>query len=259
MYKPKSTYSESDKSPNTIDDGKSNKAQEFCMLKKFVSMLALVGLFSAPAMALTDPGFEAGTAGWDANTINGSVTRMTSGVFTVFDDRSGDFNTGYNVDPVSGSAYGLLVSDYAAGPTQMRSFNLSGTPTVAGDSMFFRLFSAETDLAHNNDYFTVTYNNVLGQTSSMTWHVSDTYAALGVNPATQVAPDSGWIEFAPLVGTTSVAVKLYDVSADGLTPPMVAVDFVAAPVPEADASAMMVVGLGVLGLLARRRRIAKSA
>jgi MYXO-CTERM domain-containing protein len=37
--------------------------------------------------------------------------------------------------------------------------------------------------------------------------------------------------------------------------PIVAIDYAAAvtPVPEADASAMMLAGLGVLGLIARRR------
>lgn len=240
------------------------------MLKKAIStsVLAAAALVSGQAMALQDAGFESASSvgSWDP-AIGGVIERRTAGPVTIYDDTFGDFSTGYSVNPVSGSAFGLLTPNYGAvdpvtlkgSPTQMYAFNMSGTPTVAGDKFYVRLFSAEYDLAHNanNDSVTVTFNNNADPTTSFTWSVSDTYKYVygNADPYLGIHPDSGWLEVSNMpVGTNSIYIKINETSLEGGNIPVVAVDFApAAAVPEADASAMMLAGLGMMGMLARRR------
>lgn len=229
------------------------------MLNKAISsiVLATAALVSGQAMALQDAGFESATSvsSWTP-TIGGTVERRSAGPVTIYDDTYGDITTSYSVNPVSGSSYGMLVGDYTTSATSMYTFNLSGAPTVAGDKFYVRLFSAEYDLVNHNDNFTVTFNNNAGAPVVFNWSVADTYQYVygGANPALQLSPDSGWLEVSSMpVGTNSIYFQINNVSTDGGNMPLVAVDFAPAAVPEADVTAMMLAGFGMLGLVSRRR------
>ena len=266
------------------------------MLKKLVYALALTGLASGQAFALTDPGFE------NANnwvTPIGGLTRVDYGSpqanVLVRDDAydmipAGQPNEGLgnvvaiggniNVDAVAtamlpgsvgvGSSFGLIetcpanvkVGDCSAAGMAF-SFNLGGPASSFGDYFLVRFMTAdfETDF---NDKVTVTYYGTAGVLG--TDHVS----VFSENPAdlywveTQGYPDSNWAAFGVPVGTNAIQVQVENVAAAGMPAgynlynrPIVAIDYAAAiavsPVPEADVSAMMLAGLGVLGLVARRR------
>lgn len=228
------------------------------MIRKLISTAVLAAAAAAPAYALENAGFEAGTTGWSP-LLGGTVEQRGTGPVTIFDDTYGDFDTPYDVAPAFGSSYGLLIPTYPTTPgsSTMHAFNMSGSPTAAGDIMFVRMFSAEWNLPTNNDYFTVTFNNNADPTATFTWRATDTnqYTYGGV-PG--IAMDSGWLRldsaFMP-TGTNSVYIEVHDVSTDGGNKPLVAVDFMpAAAVPEADVSAMLIAGLGALGFAARRRK-----
>ena len=239
--------------PQITDHGKS-KTQECYMLKKLIPALALAGLVSGQAMALTNAGFESGVDGWSP-AIGGVVEQRSAGTVMVFDDNYGDFEAS-PVDPVSGSSYGMLVGTYqVSDPSTMYAFNLTGSPSVAGDKFYVRLFSAEYDLANNNDNFTVTFNTNTGAPTVFSWSVSDTYQYIygGADPLVGINADSGWLDTDMPTGTNSVYFQINNVG-DANNMPLVAVDFApAAPVPETDVSLMMLAGLGVLGVVARRR------
>jgi hypothetical protein len=237
------------------------------MLKKIVSALALTGLVSGPAFALNNPGFEdslgANPPGWV--TPLGTVTSVANGTnVQVIDD-------GYltvpasiydvNVESMSGNNFGLLETCPAGTPaascqTQVSfTFNLGGPVAAVGDTLWMRLFTADFD-AQYNDSVSVSYfgANSLNALAVDTISVQ-TMMAAGVNT------DSGWQGFFVPVGTQSLMVQLNNVSLNDPTQamynrPIVALDYDAVavtPVPEADATAMMLAGLGVLGMVARRR------
>lgn len=229
------------------------------MFKKTVAALMLAGLASGQAFALQDAGAETGVSGFI--TINADAFQASAGQVGLLDDRSADplnpdvLLTSYSVDPVHGSSYALIVPDTTSSLTSF-AFNLAGTPTVAGDSLYFRLFSAEQVGSANytgTDGFSVTYFNINGTQSTYSWTVAD-------SAANGSAFDSGWLQIAPLAGTQSMMVSLYETSADGLNNPVLGVDFSpAAPVPEPESIAMMLAGLGVLGAVSRRRAAKKKA
>lgn len=224
------------------------------MFKKTVAALMLAGLASGQAFALQDAGAETDVSGFI--TINADAYQLGSGQVALIDDRTGDLLVGsQNVDPVHGSFYALIVPDTTYSSTSY-TFNLAGTPTVAGDSLYFRLFSAERVTSPDytgTDGFSVTYFNVNGTQQTYSWTVAQSQAKGS-------AFDSNWLQIAPLAGTQSMMVSLYETSADGLNNPVLAVDFSpAAPVPEPESIAMMLAGLGVLGAVSRRRAAKKAA
>lgn len=243
------------------------------MLKKIVSALALTGLASGSAFALSNPGFEdsvgANPPGWvvvpqGANT--GTLTSVVSGTtVTVIDDAylptPGAIYSA-NVESMSGKNFGLLET-CPAGTSVLNcasattfSFNLGGPVSAVGDTLWLRLFTADYDAANYNDSVSVSYFGA----SSVNPLAVDT-----ISVATMAADggntDSGWQGFFVPVGTQSLMVQLNNVAAnpaiasDALyNRPIVALDYDAVtPVPEADAMAMMLAGLGVLGMVARRR------
>lgn len=238
------------------------------MLKKIVSALALTGLATGSAFALNNPGFEAGVganpAGWV--TPVGSVTSVVSGTnVKVVDDGYFPVPTqiyAVDVESMSGKNFGLLETCPAGTPAlsctsaTTFSFNLGGPVAAVGDTLWLRLFTADYDAANYNDSVSVSYfgassvNPLAVDTISVA-----TMAAGGVNT------DSGWQGFFVPVGTQSLMVQINNVAATPVTfqdqlynRPIVALDYDAVtPVPEADAMAMMLAGLGVLGMVARRR------
>lgn len=219
------------------------------MIRTSISAAVLALAAASPAMALTDPGFESGTAGWTP-TIAGNLQALPSGSnVTVTDD-------GYmmypdliaTIDAVDGANFGLL--SLTSGTQNAYSFNLSGPVSAFGDVFWLRLITLEYEWNKYNDQVVVTYNGLSGSTSD-TWSVADTYAAAGVLDFSQMIPDSGWKGFGVPVGTQNIQVTL--INSDSYNRPVVALDYAPAPVPEADISVMLLAGLGVLGAVARRR------
>ncbi|MEY2875429.1 MAG: hypothetical protein RLZZ373_2800 [Pseudomonadota bacterium] len=219
------------------------------MLKKFVSALALAGLASGPAFAVTNLGFDLGMVGWSASggvltPVNSLSTQIT--VFNDYDTNGNlmaddDILTPTYIDSVEGARFGLLNNNYV-GPVTF-AFNSGGSASVANDTLWLRMFSAEYDFQGttggvNDDFIRVTYSGLSTVTDTF-------YASQGAYV------DSGWVGFAIPVGTTSLQIALVDVN--GFNAPQVALDFTAAPVPEPEVNLMMLAGLGVIGGLARRR------
>jgi PEP-CTERM motif len=260
------------------------------MIRKILSAAALAACAATPAFALTDPGFEAAN-NWI--TPIGGLTRVQYGTpgatVAVRDDAYDMQPDGYGglvanvvvgatptVDlPGSigvGGSFGLIETCAAStkvgscsGASSSYSFNLGGPASAAGDYFLVRLMTADYE-PEFNDKVTVTYYGLAGTLG--TDHVS----VFTENPAdpywveTQGYWDSGWAAFGVPVGTNAISVLLEnraDMTDPGYLPgyelynrPVVAIDYAPAvsPVPEADVTAMMLAGLGVLGMVARRRK-----
>lgn len=255
------------------------------MLKKLVYALALTSLASGQAFALTNPGFETGTAaGWSPTipAVGFSVAGYgtSDAVVKVVDDYNVlDANgnavpteiLSRAVDAVSigllsgttgvGNYFGLLetcpagTAALSCGSTTTFTFNLSGPVSAYGDYFLARLFTADYDGSVANDSVTITYSGVSGSTS-------DVISVQSMNPTADLSiADSGWKAFGVPVGTQNIVVQVENSGAtltDALyNRPIVAIDYASAiqvsPVPEADVSVMMLAGLGVLGMVSRRR------
>jgi hypothetical protein len=135
---------------------------------------------------------------------------------------------------------------------------------VHGDYFLVRLMTADYEQEFN-DKVTVTYYGLAGTLGVDRVSVFSENAADPYWVETGGYWDSGWAAFAVPTGTNSIGVQVEnraDVTAPGYQTgyelynrPVVAIDYAAAsPVPEADVTAMMLAGLGVLGMVARRRK-----
>ena len=251
------------------------------MLKKLVYALALTGLASGQAFALSNPGFESGTtAGWFPTVPAGGLSVVAYGspaaTVNVVDDIEPAYSHLSIVDAVPtgdlpgtigvGGYVGLIETCAAsiaavdcASATSM-TFNLGGPVSAYGDYFLARLFTADWE-SNYNDSVTINYFGAASGTPLQTDVISVQSMDAGGSPF-----DSGWQAFGVPVGTQSIFVQVDNVAIvpylgnplDSLyNRPIVAIDYAAAiavtPVPEADVSAMMLAGLGVLGLVARRR------
>jgi hypothetical protein len=251
------------------------------MLKKLVYALALTGLASGQAFALSNPGFEAGLganpAGWI--TPLGTLTSVASGTtVSVIDDAYFVTPTeiyAANVTAMSGNNFGLLETCPATTAVLSCmsnvafSISLGGPVSNYGDILWMRLFTADFIPADYNDSVSVSYYGVAAGSALQvdTLSVQTMYDETSIDPVSGAIlhgnTDSGWKGFAVPIGTNSLVVQLNNVATNAIIPsdnlynrPIVALDYAAAPVspvPEADASAMMLAGLGVMGMLARRR------
>jgi MYXO-CTERM domain-containing protein len=241
------------------------------MIRKFALSAVLAALAASPAFALNNPGFEdslgANPAGWV--TPLGTLTSVASGTTVrVIDD-------GYQLTPteiyatsvtaMSGNNFGLLETCPATTPVLSCgsnvafSFSLGGPVSNYGDVLWLRLFTADFVPATYNDSVSVSY---FGTGSGAALQVDTISVQSMYNEGLNT--DSGWKGFGVPVGTNSIMVQLNNVATGTLIPsdslynrPIAAIDYDAAPVtpvPEAETSAMMLAGLGVLGLVARRRR-----
>jgi MYXO-CTERM domain-containing protein len=236
------------------------------MIRKFVVSAALAACAATPALALTNPGFEAslGTnpTGWttvpSGTPTTGSLASVVSGTpATVIDDGYGIYPNYTPNDPVTGGIsamagnnFGLLDTcapntlSAACQLSAVYSFNLGGPVSTYGDIMWIRLLTQDWEVQYD-DYVSVSYFGA----SSTTALATDTISA-----STMSVVDSGWQGFGVPVGTQSLQVSLVNVG-DVSNRPIAALDYqFATPVPEADTSAMMLAGLAALGLVARRRK-----
>jgi hypothetical protein len=247
-----------------------SKFRRIFMLKKLVYALALTGLASGQAFALNNPGFESGLganpAGW--LTPLGTLTSVASGTTVhVVDDAYYAAPTeiySVAVDAVSGNNFGLLETcpagvDALVCPSSVSfSFNLGGPVSNYGDVLWMRLFTADFDAANYNDSVSVSYFG----TSSVTALQVDSLSVQSMIDD-GLYPDTGWKGFGVPIGTNSIMVQVNNVanfptipSDNNYNRPIVALDYFAAPVtpvPEAETSAMLLAGLGVLGMVSRRR------
>lgn len=249
------------------------------MIRKSFSAAVVAGLTAfavSPAFALNNPGFEAGVGANPAGWISplGTVTSVASGsTVRVIDDAyfvtpTEIYST--NVDSMSGNNFGLFETCPAStavlncSSNVAFSFNLGGPVSNYGDILWMRLFTADFLPADYNDNVSVSYFGASSLSALTTDTISvQTMYAEGLNT------DSGWKGFAVPVGTQSLQVQMNNVAtnpiifADNLyNRPIVALDYDAAvvtPVPEAGTSAMMLAGLGVLGLVARRRSASRKS
>lgn len=238
------------------------------MIRKFVFTGVLAAMAASPAFALNNPGFEdnlgSSPSGWVAP--SGGMSAVAGGTnVKVIDDAylatpTVIYNT--NIDAMSGNNFGLLETCAAGTPTlscqsnTLFAFNLGGPVSAVGDLFWMRLLTADFD-PNYNDMVTVSYFGAGSPGALATDMISvQTMADAGLNT------DSGWQGFAVPVGTQSLMLQVSNVANVTTIPsdslynrPLVAVDYApATPVPEAETSAMMLAGLGVLGLVARRRR-----
>jgi len=246
------------------------------MIKKSISITVLAALaaFAAtPAFALNNPGFEAGLGanptGW--YTPAGSLTSVASGTeVSVIDDAYFPTPTEiskYAIDAMSGNNFGLLetcpagVAALNCPSSTAFSFNLGGSVSNYGDVLWLRLLTADYIGSNYNDSVSVSYfGTAMGPALAV-----DTISVQAMNPDEDPGiVDSGWKGFGVPIGTNSIMVQLSNVANFPMIPsdnnynrPIAALDYQTAPVtpvPEAETSAMMLAGLGVLGLMARRRK-----
>ena len=261
------------------------------MIRKILSAAALAACAATPAFA-TDAGFESGNS-WV--TPAGGMSRVAYGssvanvdvrddAYDMQPDGFGGLVATVNVGAVAtamlpgstgvGGYFGLLetcpatVKALDCNPSGMAfSVNLGGSASVYGDYFLMRLMTADYE-SDFNDKVTVTYYGTAGVLG--TDHVS----VFSENPTdvfwveTLGYHDSDWAAFGVPVGTNAIQIQLDNVAAAGqpagynlYNRPIVAIDYASAvvtPVPEAETSAMMLAGLGVLGLVARRRSARKS-
>lgn len=248
------------------------------MLKKSVYALALCGLVSGQAFALTNTGFEAGTgtnpAGWMALGAEGVMTSVASGtrLYTVNDENGpgneisfvhDDGAPGTGVLAADGSNFGMLEicpastaapgCGSSSGATATYGLNLAGPVSNGGDIMWLRLMTEDYSVGSlYNDKISVSYYGA----SSTSALATDSLSVSGL-ASQHIYYDSGWVGFAVPVGTQNLIVSL--TNADPYNRPIGLLDYTAAPVPEADSVAMMMAGLGVLGFVSRRRRAGKAA
>lgn len=242
------------------------------MLKKIVYALALSGLASGQAFALNNPGFEDGLGanptGWVSPMPEGKLTSVASGTMVrVIDDAYLPSPTeiyAVSVDAMSGNNFGLLETCPASTAVLdctsnvSFSFNLGGPVSNYGDVLWMRLFTADFIPADYNDSVSVSY---FGASAGAALQV-DTISVQSMYDE-GLNTDSGWKGFGVPIGTNSIMVQLNNVANNPVIPsdalynrPIVALDYDAAPVtpvPEAGTTAMMLAGLGVLGMVSRRR------
>lgn len=263
------------------------------MLKKLAYALVLTGLVSGQAFALTDPGFENGnnwitpiggltrvqydtpeaTVKVIEDAIPGQAPRTLANV-VVDAVPAATLTAGSGVPSLGvGSSFGLIETCAASTPvascgaSQAYSFNLGGPVSDYGDYFLVRLMTADYE-APFNDKVTVTYFGTAGVLA--TDHVS----VFSEDPqdlawvTTGGYWDSNWAAFAVPVGTNAISIQVenraqttpdytYVAGDEFYNRPIVAIDYAQAvpvtPVPEADVTAMMLAGLGVLGMVSRRR------
>lgn len=235
------------------------------MIRKFVVSASLAACAATPALALTNTGFEdslgANPAGWvtvpmGAATTTGSLTSVPSNTpatviddgYATYPDYTPDDGLG-GISAMAGNNFGLLetcpvtTAATACQFSAVYSFNLGGPVSTYGDIMWMRLLTQDWE-AKYDDYVSVSYFGA-GSTTAL---ATDTISA-----STMSVVDSGWQGFGVPVGTQSLQVSLVNFG-DVYNRPIAALDYqYAAPVPEADVTAMMLAGLGMLGVVARRR------
>ena len=237
------------------------------MFKKTVAALMLAGLASGQAFAAGVDFENASTSSW--STFNGTMALGTYGTTEIFvsDDLVGPAPFTSEVVSKNGLAddLGTHFGVLTAGPvpatsssTPLSSFGFTASLTngavANGGTLYVKMFTADDAYASSgyNDSFTVYADGIsLGTYDAATMFSDNGDVAYGISP---------WVSFSVAAGTQQLALtfnNMYDGAASNA--PQFAIDFAAAPVPEADSVAMMMAGLGVLGMVARRRRAGKAA
>lgn len=231
-----------------------------------------------PAGGLTRVDY--GSAGANVIVRNDAYDQITSGPLTglgnIVKDGAGNEVGEITIGAVAtamlpgsvgvGSSFGLIetcaanvVATSCTSSTNAYTFNLGGPVSTYGDYFLVRLMTADYE-PQFNDKVTVTYYGTAGVLATDHVSVFTENAADLAWVETQGQADSNWSAFGVPVGTNAIQVKVENLAngaADVWNRPIVAIDYAAAipvtPVPEADVTAMMLAGLGVLGMVSRRR------
>jgi hypothetical protein len=224
-------------------------------MSKNLSAVALaLSVIAAPASALADVGLETGTAGYSLVSGGGSFTAASSYSYS-FDAVNYNFDATGTVIPAVGTAFGVLTTVDADPDVQaptVLSYTFAAPTATASDVLYFRLVTPDADAANGfDDSLTI---ELFGPTG--TAYYSNTFTASFLNTYTGFVPDSGWLTVQVAAGTTGFKLSLTNVG-DSNNDPTAFVDYLAtpvsAPVPEPLSSGLALAGLGVMGLIARRR------
>jgi hypothetical protein len=224
------------------------------MSKNLSAVVLALSVIAAPASALADVGLETDTTGYSLLSGAGSFTTATSYGYA-YDLINYGFDYVGNVGPAVGTAFGVLTTVDADPDVQtptVLSYTFA-TPTASTtDILYFRLVTPDTDAAAGfDDTLTIELFGPGG-----TAYYSNTFTASYLNTFTGFYPDSGWLTLQVAAGTTGFKFSLTNVG-DSNNDPTAFVDYyatpAAAPVPEPLSSGLALAGLGVMGLIARRR------
>lgn len=205
-------------------------------MKKLFAVAAAATLFAAQAQAdLSNPGFETGDlSGW---TTVGNAAAVNS---FFFDDSSSPTNpTAYSttVTPMSGQWMAQLTANDAVPEILLQATAPFSTPMA----LWYRFVTS--DYMPFNDSFTVSY----ATTSNPVPTLIETLNVAGNDP------DSGWKSFILPADTTYVSFFLQN-QGDDAVDSWGFVDI--APVPEPGTYGMLLAGLGLIGVMVRRRTAA---
>lgn len=215
--------------------------------------LFALGLGAGSAQAdITDPGFEDPASPWvfDGN-ASGTVSEPSITL--------PGFGT---VGPLSGSLFAYMGTgafDIFDTPAGISSILQTGfAPQAAPVTMAFR-FISEIGLLQDGDGAPLNDDALFATWTDADGLTHDLFTPFGVADFGTAAgfQDSGWQSFLVPTGATAVSFFLFDYGTD-------VADFdgyasyvlldMAAPVPEPSTYAMLLAGLGLLGVAARRRR-----
>jgi hypothetical protein len=204
------------------------------MFKPTAALWLLGALCSAPVLAATNAGFESGTTGWTVSGP-GALTGETS----ITLDYRPDMDYTVTVTPQVGRFFGLLTTtgDLATVASYF------GAATTAEETLSVRLLTQDFDTAFN-DALTIDFYNAGGV------YATHTLDAVGNLPN---YPDSRWVNIVVPVGTTGFTFSLSN-GGDPFFDPTAMIDYAPAAVPEPGSLALLLGGLGVMGMTWRRAK-----
>jgi hypothetical protein len=229
------------------------------MMKKTLLAASLGLLFAGNAMAVTNGSFNSGLTGWtslgDVAVISGAAMLTSASVASEddFPDLAGAFNvsgteTAYidDIETSLGVAAYTLGIDATEGSLLKQTFNVN-----AGDTLSFNWNFFTNEEATGTDYAFVSINGAVSTlaTAANATSTDVTYAyTTNAGSFSHVFASAGSV----VLGFGVLDRVDYSVTS-ALT--LDNVTLVAAPVPEADAYALMLAGMGLVAFLARRRKV----
>lgn len=218
------------------------------MSVSFKSLALAASLLAAPAIALADPGFEPGAPASTLVTSGGGSYVIGADYSFAYTAATDGFDASGTVTPVVGNFLGAFTANDDPTNPYVIEFTFAA-PTNAGDSLYLGLVASDVDPAFAVDFYKLEIFDINGPA------FSQTFDAKTLSDASSLFPFSGWKQFIIGTGVTSIKITLSN-DVDASYSPTLLVDYYNSPavVPEAGATTMALAGLGVVGLLAARRR-----
>ena len=205
-----------------------------------VAVAASLAGSAQAAAPLTDVSFDDGLNGWNVvKSLFSPATASAVGSTTV---------NGVAVNPVFGQSMAELTAPATSIPGSVTLFETATAPLGAGYTLWYRLVSAD----HGGSFLVNSVGDGLsiqyatnGQTAAANWQAL--VPALGSK--NYDSGDTGWLSFVLPQNTTALK---FTFASDGDKRPSYAFLDVT-PVPEPGEWAMILAGLGMIGMMARRR------